>query len=61
MINLKEHIIFVESLNMEVVPYSVAKAALEEVSNPKTDKYFNKLDNAVNELENVLKDIKIDD
>ena len=47
MINLKEHIIFVESLNMEVVPYSVAKAALEEVSNPKTDKYFNKLDNVI--------------
>ena len=61
MINLKEHKIFVESLNMDVVPYAIAKAALEEASDPDTTKYFSKLNNAVNELENVLKDINLDD
>ena len=61
MINLEEHKIFVESLNMEVVPLSIAKTAVEEASNPDTTKYFHHLDNAVNELTNALKDIDIND
>ena len=43
MINLEEHKIFVESLNMEVVPLSIAIKAVEEVSDEGTMKYFNEL------------------
>ena len=61
MINLEEHKIFVESLNMEVVPLSIAKAAVKQAIDPDTMKYFNELDNAVDELQNALKDINLND
>lgn len=32
MINLEEHKVFVESLQMDMVPFSVAEKALQEVS-----------------------------
>ena len=59
MINLEEHKIFVESLNMEVVPLSIAKTAVKEAIDLDTMKYFNELDNAVDELQNALKDINL--
>ena len=61
MINLEEHKIFVESLNMEVVPLSIAIQALQETNDINNTKYFNELDNAVNELQTALKDIDLDD
>jgi len=61
MINLEEHKIFVESLNMEVVPLSIAKSAVAEVMDPDTAKYFEELDKAVNELQNSIKDINFND
>ena len=61
MINLEEHKIFVESLNMEVIPYSVAVKAVQEVSDPDTTKYFNELETAINELKNKVKDVDLDD
>ena len=61
MINLEEHKIYVESLNMEVVPYSVAKTAVSEAADYDTGKYFKELDKAVNELQISLQNINLND
>ena len=61
MINIEEHKIFVESLGMEVVPLSIAQQAIDELTDISNAKYFNELDNAVNELETALKDINLND
>ena len=60
-INLADHKIYVENVKMEMVPYSIAMKALEEVTNPTTEKYFLELETAMNELKNSLNSIKIDD
>ena len=61
MINLEEHKIFVESLNTEVVPYSVAVQAIQEILNTNADKYASELEEALGDLKNSLKDLKLDD
>lgn len=37
MINLKEHAVFIDRLQMDMVPLSVAEKALEEVTRTTTD------------------------
>jgi len=61
MINLEEHKIYVESLNMEVVPYSVAVQVVQEILNTNADKYANELQEALGDLKNSLSDLKLDD
>ena len=57
MINLEEHKIFVESLNIEVVPLSIAIKAVEQASDDDTTKYLNQLDNALDDLKNSLESV----
>jgi len=53
MINLKEHAVFIERLQMEMVPLSVAEKALEEASqNMET-----KLDDAMSLIQQSLSEI----
>jgi hypothetical protein len=61
MINLEEHKIFVESLNMEVVPYSIAIQALEELANNSNMEYENQLDEAIQELQNSINNLNLND
>ena len=61
MINLEEHKIYVESLNMEVVPLSIAIKAVEQASDDDTTKYLNQLDNALDDLKNSLENINLND
>ena len=60
-INLADHKIYVENVKMEMVPYSIAMKALEEVTNPTTEKYFLDFEKAMEELRNSINDIKLDD
>ena len=43
MINLDEHKVYVEAFKMEMVPYTVAKQALEEVTLGELEKAISKL------------------
>jgi len=61
MINLEEHKIFVESLNIEVVPLSIAIKAVEQASDDDTTKYLNQLDTALDDLKNSLENINLND
>ena len=61
MINLEEHKIFVESLHMEVVPYSIAIQALEELANNSNMEYENQLDEAIQELQNSINNLNLND
>ena len=58
-INLEEHKVFVDELKMDMIPYSIALQAVQEVSNIDTEQYAIKLENAMLELRNSLNNIKI--
>jgi len=58
-INLEEHKVFVDELKMDMIPYSIAIQAVQEVSNIDTEQYAIKLENAMLELRNSLNNIKI--
>lgn len=60
-INLDNHKVYVESLKMEMVPYTVAVQALQEAIDIDTDKYAEDLEAAMAELRNSLNNIKLDD
>ena len=53
MINLEEHAVFIDRLQMEMVPLSVAKQAIVEV----IDETTAKLDNGLQVLEKALSEI----
>jgi hypothetical protein len=53
MINLKEHAVFIEKLQMEMVPLSVAEKALEEI----TQNMETKLDDAMTLIQKSLLEI----
>ncbi len=71
MINLYDHKIFIEDYKMEMVPLSVALQAVAEAtaaSNKATgpnnldiDKYVDELESVMNELQNSVKNLKLDD
>lgn len=60
-INLNEHKVYVNSLKMDMVPYSIAVQAIQEAVNIDTEKYAKDLEAAMAELRNSLNNIKIDD
>ena len=55
MINLDEHKIFVKSLQMEVVPLSIAKLALNQV-NEKVDKALELITNGLKDVNNTVQE-----
>tara|TARA_R110000803_G_scaffold206814_1_gene274322 strand:- start:1970 stop:2158 length:189 start_codon:yes stop_codon:yes gene_type:complete len=62
MINLEDHKVFVESHQMEMVPYTVALQALTDLSAElNSDKYLQELNLAMQDLRNSLNSIKIND
>ena len=60
-IDLEKHKVYVEHLKMEMVPYSVVQQVLVEVQNSYTQGYFDKLDEALNTLQQSVSNIKLDD
>ncbi len=61
MINLEEHKVFVESHQMEMIPYTVAVQALNNLSAElNSDKYLQELNLAMQDLRSSLNNIKID-
>ena len=62
MINLEDHKVFVESHQMEMVPYTVALQALTDLSAElNSDKYLQELNLAMQDLRSSLNNIKIND
>tara|TARA_B110000977_G_scaffold184371_1_gene247977 strand:- start:775 stop:963 length:189 start_codon:yes stop_codon:yes gene_type:complete len=62
MINIEEHKVFVESHQMEMIPYTVAVKALTDLSAElNSDKYLQELNLAMQDLRSSLNNIKIDD
>ena len=62
MINLEDHKVFVESHQMEMVPYTVALQALTNLSAElNSDKYLQELNLAMQDLRSSLNNIKIND
>jgi|TARA_R110000822_G_scaffold214820_2_gene349778 hypothetical protein len=60
-IDLEKHKVYVEHLKMEMVPYSVVQQVLVEVQNSYTQGYYDKLDEALNTLQQSVSNIKLDD
>lgn len=54
-INLEEHKVYVESLKMNMVPLSIAQAAIAEMY--EYEKYQTKLDEAMKMMNDAFKDI----
>lgn len=52
-INLKDHVVFIDRLQMDMVPLSIAEKAVEEASNLDESK----LDEALKMIENSFKQI----
>lgn len=55
MVNLDEHKIYVEGLGIDVIPYSVAKQAVEQAAD--FQGYQIKLDKAMKAMKNAMTDI----
>lgn len=55
-INLKEHAVFIERLQMDMVPLSIAEKAVQEVleDNPKLDEAIEMINRAMTDLNNTL-------
>jgi hypothetical protein len=60
-IDLEKHKVYVDSLKMDMVPYSIAVQAVQEVNGIDAEKYAQELDNALKELQNSLNNLKLDD
>ncbi len=60
-IKLEDHKTYVDSLKMEMVPYSIAVQAVQEATDIDTEKYAIELENAMAELRNSLNNINLDD
>ena len=60
-INLENHKVFVDSLKMDMVPYTIAVQAVIQAADVDTEKYAQELENAMKELRNSLNNIKLDD
>jgi len=60
-INLDKHKVYIDSLKMDMVPYTIAVQAVQHATNVDTAKYAEELENAMIELRNSLNNIKLDD
>ena len=60
-IKLEDHIVFVDKLKMDMVPYSIAIQAVEQAANLDTEQYAKDLENAMTELNKALSNIQIND
>ena len=60
-INLEKHKVYVDSLKMEMVPYSIAIEAVQEVQGSYTDEYLDKLEEALAQLQTSVNNVKLDD
>jgi len=59
-IKLEDHKTYIKELKMEMVPYTVAKKAVEEAGSLGTEQYAKDLENAMTELNKALSNIQID-
>ena len=60
-IKLEDHIIYVDSHKMDMVPLSIAIKAVKEANTPEVEKYAEEFEKAMAELRNSINDIKLDD
>ena len=60
-IKLEDHKIFIASHQMEMVPYSIAKAAVDEVTSTYPDNYLDKLEEALQKLQSSVNNINFND
>lgn len=60
-IKLADHIVYVDSHKMDMVPLSIAIKAVKEASTPEVEKYAEEFEKAMAELRNSINDIKLDD
>jgi hypothetical protein len=61
MINLEKHKTYIESHKMDMVPYSVAVQAIQEILDTDAGKYATELEEALNDLQNSINDLNLDD
>lgn len=57
-IDLRNHKVYIESLKTEMVPYSVAAQAVEQMAESQTKKYIGDLQHAMNELHKSITEIQ---
>ena len=60
-IKLEEHKVYVDSVKMDMVPFSIAVKAVKEALDPTTESYLEELDAAMNELRNTISTLAADD
>jgi len=61
-INLEEHKVYIESLKMDMVPFTIAIQAINELSlNLSSSGYLEELNKAMEDLRTSLNNIKIDE
>jgi len=61
-INLEEHKVYIESLKMDMVPFTIAVQAINELSlNLSSSGYLEELNKAMEDLRTSLNNIKIDE
>jgi len=61
-INLEEHKVYIESLKMDMVPFTIAIQAINELSlNLSSSGYLEELNKAMQDLRTSLNNIKIDE
>lgn len=54
MINIEEHKVYVDSLKMEMIPYSIAVQAIKQAGSVEIEKYMRDLEHATSELHKAL-------
>lgn len=59
-INLEDYKVYIDTLKMQMVPYTIAAQAVKEASNTDTEKYAKDLESAMTELNKALSNIQID-
>jgi hypothetical protein len=60
-IDLEKHKVYVDSLKMDMVPYSIAVQAVQEIQGSYTDDYLNKLEEALAQLQTSVNNVKFND
>jgi len=56
--DLQKHKVYVEDLNMEMVPYSVAVRIIEQMAELQTEDYLKQLQQTMNELSKTMNGIQ---
>ena len=60
LINLEDHKVFVEAVKTDMVPFSVAVKAVEQMANLAADKPMKDLEYAMKELHRTMSELKLD-